>query len=67
MQHNSNLLSISSGIFLSVSNYLSIQPNISIIQEATHVLIVGAIGGAGGYAGKILIQQIVLQVKKLFK
>jgi hypothetical protein len=67
MHQNNNLLSISSGIFLSVSNYLSIVPNFSLVQEALHVLVVGIIGGAGGWLGKVLIQQTVQLFKKLIK
>ena len=67
MHQNNNLLSISSGICLSVSNYLSIVPNLPLEKEAIHVLAVGVIGGAGGYLGKFLIQQAVQLFKKLIK
>jgi len=67
MYQNNNLLSITSGIFLSVSNYLAIVPSLPPGKETIHVLAVGIIGGAGGYLGKFLIQQTVQLFKKLIK
>jgi hypothetical protein len=55
MHENNNLLSIASGSFLGIYSYVQNGMN----SEHIHVLIVGIVGGAGGYIGKYLIHKVV--------
>lgn len=54
MHENNNLLSIASGSFFGIYTYLE-----NGMGEHFHVLIVGILGGAGGYIGKYLIHKVV--------
>lgn len=59
MHENNNLLSIASGSSLGIYTYLQSSMN----SEHLHVLIVGIIGGAGGYIGKYIIHKAVQLIK----
>jgi hypothetical protein len=60
MHEKDNLLSILSGSTLGIYSYL--QNGMS--GENLHVLIVGILGGAGGYIGKYIIHKVVQFFKK---
>jgi hypothetical protein len=55
MHENNNLLSIASGSGLGIYTYLQN----GMYSEHFHVLIVGILGGAGGYIGKFIIHKVV--------
>lgn len=65
MSHN-NFVSIMSGSFLAMVNYISSNPiNIGVGSfEVFKVFAMGVVGGFGGYVGKALVQKVVIAYKQ---